>query len=296
MHLSTARGCNVGPPCFIISARSFALQEVASQVGAYQLVLYNKSFAESRLNMKIRQALWPVILAFTLFLEGAPLPLLAQVIEAAISAGKQAIESGRPDEALELFSHLIASDPQAVLYYYRGLAYSAKNQDNLAVQDFTRAVSLQPLQASYYQQRGVSLLKTGQYQRAIDDFTKVMELEPENPYARGGRARGLFYLGQSEKALDDLVQAIRRNPNSAALYRLRSDIYSASGDYENSVRDYDAAIQVKPDDSAAYNNRGIALANLGRTREAVEDLNKAMEIASSKPSPRGPADVSAPPW
>jgi tetratricopeptide (TPR) repeat protein len=254
------------------------------------------SFSESKPRMRIRQALWPVVLAFALFLEGAPLPLLAQDIESAISAGKQAIESGRPDEALDLFSRLIASDPQAVLYYYRGLAYSAKNQESLAVQDFTRAISLQPLQASYYLQRGVSLLRHGQYQQAIDDFSKVMELEPENPYARGRRARSLFYLGQTQRALDDVLQAIRLNPNNAALYRLRGDIHSASGNYENSVRDYDAAIQLKPDDSAAYNNRGVALANLGRTRDAVADLNKAMEIASSKPSPRGPVDDSAPPW
>jgi tetratricopeptide (TPR) repeat protein len=93
---------------------------------------------ESKLNMRIRQAVWPVVLAFALFLEGAPLPLLAQDIDSAISAGKQAIESGKPDEALDLFSRLIASDPQAVLYYYRGLAYSAKNEERLAVQDFTR--------------------------------------------------------------------------------------------------------------------------------------------------------------
>jgi tetratricopeptide (TPR) repeat protein len=253
-------------------------------------------FSESKLNMRIRRAVWPMVLAFALFLEAAPLPLQAQDIESAISAGKQAVESGRPDEALDLFSLLIASDPQAVLYYYRGLAYSAKNQETLAVEDFTRAVSLQPLQASYYLQRGVSLLRNGQYQRAVDDFTKVMELEPENPYARGRRARGLFYLGQTQKALDDLLQAIRLNPNNAALYRLRGDIHSASGSFENSIRDYDAAIQLKPDNSAAYNNRGIALANLGRTREAVADLNKAMEIASSKPSPDPPAGARETPW
>jgi tetratricopeptide (TPR) repeat protein len=239
---------------------------------------------ELRLSMEIRQALGPVVLALTLFLCGTPQPLLAQDIEAAISAGKQAIESGRTDEAVELFSRLIANDPQAALYYNRGLAYSAKNEESLAVQDFTRAILLQPLRASYYLQRGVSLLKVGEYQKAVDDFTKVMELEPENAYARGGRARGLFYLGQTQKALEDLHLAIRLSPNDAAFYRLRGDIYSAAGDYENSIRAYDATIQLKPDDSAAYNNRGIALANLGRTREAVEDLNKAMETASSNPS------------
>ena len=193
--------------------------QTASQVGAYQSVFCNKYLAENRLNMKIRHALWPVVLAFMLFLDGTASPLLAQDIETAISAGKQGIESGRPDEALELFSRLIANDPQAVLYYYRGLAYSAKNQESLAVQDFTRAISLQPLRAAYYLRRGASLLRTSQYQQAIDDFTKVMELEPENPYARGRRARGLFYLGQTQKAIDDLLQAIRLNPDNAALYR-----------------------------------------------------------------------------
>ena len=204
--------CRAGPRC-----PKLGHWQTASQVGAYQLVFCNKYLAENRLNMKIRHALWPVVLAFMLFLDGTASPLLAQDIETAISAGKQAIESGRPDEALELFSRLIANDPQAVLYYYRGLAYSAKNQENLAVQDFTRAISLQPLRAAYYLRRGASLLRTSQYQQAIDDFTKVMELEPENPYARGRRARGLFYLGQTQKALDDLLQAIRLNPDNAAL-------------------------------------------------------------------------------
>jgi tetratricopeptide (TPR) repeat protein len=213
-----------------------------------------------------------------------------------LDRGKAALESGLADEAIAVFSELLKTNPQAAVYYHRGLAYSIARQDVLAIQDFDRASSMEPEQALYHLRKGISLARIGNYQDATKSFSRVLELDPGNVQAFAHRAKAYFSEGQSSLALNDLTEAIRRTPDNAGLYRLRGDIHSGAGEFDSAVQDYDTAIRLKPNDPAAHNNRGIALANLGKIKEAVDDLNRAMDIASSTPSQIRVPGIPGNPW
>ena len=79
--------------------------------------------------------------------------LYAQDYQAELERGKAALEAGRLDEAESILSQLVAADPQAQHYYYRGLALGAKGKDRQAIDDFSGAITLDPRQSIYYFRR-----------------------------------------------------------------------------------------------------------------------------------------------
>jgi tetratricopeptide (TPR) repeat protein len=69
----------------------------------------------------------------------------------------------------------------------------------------------------------------GEYQRAVDDFNRALELDPGWPWAL--RVRGLAYaaLGQGEKANVDMTEAIKNAPDDPTSYLYRGLLYSELG-------------------------------------------------------------------
>jgi tetratricopeptide (TPR) repeat protein len=208
----------------------------------------------------------------------------AEVSEDLVERGKTALESGRAAEAVDLFSRLIAVEPRGDFYYHRALGYSMGHEEGLAIEDFTKAIALEPDQPAYYLERGISLLENGRPEDAVADLTKVLKLDPQNRHAWAKLALAYTSLGRIQEAFDAVNDAIRLDPEAADLFRLRGDIYSSAEDFKAAVRDYTQAVELRPHNPVAYNNRGVALARLGRNREAVKDLEAAMEQALSSPS------------
>ncbi len=70
----------------------------------------------------------------------------------------------------------------------------------LAILDFNKAISIDPLFAYPFNNRGYAYLKLGNRAQAIQDINHSLTLDPDNSYAYKNRA--LYYL-----ELNDLVNA-----------------------------------------------------------------------------------------
>ena len=110
-----------------------------------------------------------------------------------------------------------------------------------------------------YFDRGVSNNNSKQYIKAIEDFTKAIEL---NPYrADTYFNRGLVYQGLEQyiKAINEYTKAIRLNPYDTATYNNRGYSYYNLGQYEEALKNYAKAIKLEPTNQTAINNRKILL-------------------------------------
>src|SRR5208283_3226170 len=189
--------------------------------------------------MSDRSLFLSVFYVFLAFCLVAPTLVCAQGSQAELERGKAALEAGRIDEAESILSRLVSNDPQAQHYYYHGLALGAKAKDDQAIEDFGRAIALDPNQASYYFRRGIVLSRNGMFQEAISDFTKTLELDPGMSQALGYRARAFFMTNRRDQALQDLARCIQGDPSNGALYALRGDILSSAGEFVGAIQDYD---------------------------------------------------------
>jgi TPR repeat protein len=168
----------------------------------------------------------------------------------------------KPDKAIPACSAIIGlleGDPRFVaqlgenaafafagIYTFRGAAYLAKNQPDLAIKDLTRAIEQEP---------------------------------PGDAFAHSLRGRAYYQLDLTARAIDDLTLAIVAKPDASDL-TLRGTIRVNDREYEAAIADFTRAIELKPTEPAAYYGRATAHAAMGNISLAVVDASTALGMMS----------------
>jgi tetratricopeptide (TPR) repeat protein len=103
----------------------------------------------------------------------------------------------------------------AVAYNQLGLAYAAKGQLDLAIQDYNKAIELDPTYTAAYYNRGVVHHTKDQFDLAIQDYCKAIELDPKLASAYFNRGLAYKAKGQPELSEKDFKKAIELDPKLA---------------------------------------------------------------------------------
>ena len=87
-------------------------------------------------------------------------------------------EQKKYEDSIQDYTRAIRLEPTfTIAYNYRGFAYNQKSRYDLAVQDFSKAIELEP-DSSYYNSRGIAHYSQGNYKEAIYDYTQSIQLDP----------------------------------------------------------------------------------------------------------------------
>lgn len=156
-------------------------------------------------------------------------------------------------------------------YLDRGLQAAAIGDYETAIEEYTRALELDPAFADAYNNRGIAYQALGEYDRAIEDYTRAIEINPE--FAIAYRNRGLAYLdsGDNAAALEDFSAAIEIDPNYGDAYFSRAFVYMEEGDYEAAIADYTVVIELFPGVPTNHLSRGFAHELNGDAAESAAD-------------------------
>lgn len=186
---------------------------------------------------------------------------------------------GNDRQAIENYDKAIKINPNYVeARTNRGLVYAALGNDKQAISDFDKAIEINPTYAEAYYNRGISFRRLGNGRQAIGDFDKAIELKPK--YAEAYNSRGVVYaaLGSDRQAIGDYDHAIEINPKYAEAYYNHGNSDLHLGNYREALGDYDKAIEINVKYAEAYNNRGYAYWRLGNYKQAIEDLKTAARL------------------
>jgi Tfp pilus assembly protein PilF len=188
------------------------------------------------------------------------------------------------ENGLSLWSYVTQKEPQkaSIAYTNLGSAYQKMGQLDRAMENYEKAIALDPNDYLAYTNRGVIFDKIGEFDRALESYNKAVLSNPEDykPYFN----RGLLYdkMGRTTDAIDDFEMAKRLNMKDPRIVAWAHNnlgiLYCKIGMYDQSIADFNIAVSIDPDNPITFNNRGFTYAFSGQDKKAIEDFSRAIML------------------
>lgn len=183
-------------------------------------------------------------------------------------------------DSITLWNDAINKYPatNAFAFNQRGTLYAVTGRKSMAVEDFTKAVTINKKYFDAYYNRGCVHYEMGQYKEATADCGKAVELYPG--FAKAFNIRSIAYgrLREYQNALSDINQAINLMPHSSEFYYNRATTLAQIKDYIRALDDFNKAIELDPVFGKAYLYRGYTYYILGDRKRAEQDVQRAKSL------------------
>jgi tetratricopeptide (TPR) repeat protein len=140
---------------------------------------------------------------------------------------------------------LISNAQNARQYYKAGLTFATGAHYQDAVDQFTKAINLDPEYAQAYSERARAYEAMGNLADAVTDLKRAITFEPNEAELYYHTARIYFTLNNLNEALDLINKSIALNRKSETYMRLRARIQMALEDYSGSLSSINRALALK---------------------------------------------------
>ena len=194
-------------------------------------------------------------------------------------------------QALQSFSKAISegikdNNKLAIIYFTRALCYENLKQPDMAIEDYSKVISLNPQYRNAYWNRGVLYDRKESFQAALDDYTKAIALTQDNNsllILYCNVAYDNAKLNQPQRALAADSTAMLLNPGYSRAYTLKGMIHLSLKKYPQAIDDYTTAINT--DDRSnikrlayCYIDRADAKSKNNQLKDAINDYSYAINL------------------
>lgn len=160
----------------------------------------------------------------------------------------EAKKNGQLDVAIEKLKQALELDPkQPNILGHLGDSYYLTNQYDLAVDCFTRAIAIAPLDATLHTNLGNVYVKKGMIAEAQAEFSKAIQTDPAhadiNHYNVGVV---MLNAGKSEEALQEFQKSVAANPAYAPPYYHMAMCLINKAQYADAVQAMEKYLQLAP--------------------------------------------------
>src|SRR5262249_50345101 len=191
---------------------------------------------------------------------------------------------GRYDEALALakkYEPILKTDKDLPLI--AGNVYVHHGDLQAALENFTRALELDPKMATGYVNRGFVLNDMKQPVKAAKDFQTALKLQPDYGEAHLGLAFADLELHRPKPALRQLDAAQKLLSESRPLHLARAEAYRQQVDYPYAVVEYCVALELDANDVTTQLAYADVLYRMRQYNEAIAALHAALKVSPSEP-------------
>jgi tetratricopeptide (TPR) repeat protein len=176
-------------------------------------------------------------------------------------------------------------DEDPYLQYDLGLAYFAKEEFELAIAHFNKALELRPDYSEAFNAKGTVYLRLQQWDKAISCLNKARaNLLYATPHMAlnnlGDAYRGKGHYGRAIGFYEEALQASHRFAKAHDGLGLT---YMALGDYEAAVTSLEKAIEYAPNFAHAHYDLGRVYARQHDSKRAVSAFTRVVELVPNSP-------------
>ena len=191
-----------------------------------------------------------------------------------------AIDLGELELAEAHYRESLAIDPQPAIYNDLGFVLERQGMTDEAVEQYRKALELDPQSAAAHYNLGASLARSGELAEAERHFRSALGRKP-SAQSYTGLAIVLSRQGRVDEAVASLRDAIAADPDSPAAYDQLGTILAEQGKLEEAAETYRVAIGRRPS-AATHEKLSQILMRLGRTDEARRESERAKALAGAR--------------
>lgn len=147
-----------------------------------------------------------------------------------------------------------------------------------------RAVHLNDKLAGPYNSLGRLHTALGQYDLALQEFQRAVAINPRDPDVLIGMAAAYEHMSRVGEAEATYKKAIALRPDYWDSYNSLGNFYDRQGKYPEAVAQYKRVIELTPDNATAYSNLGaeyMSIGDVASNQLAEQALKKSLQIAPS---------------
>jgi len=184
------------------------------------------------------------------------------------------------DEHLDRGKHRLH---RSVLLYNIAQVYSHIESFDLAIEQYTAAMRLDPNYSEYYNERGNLLLKLGRLEEADSDYRHAIELGPPYFEVWSNLGQCCRVRGRMEEAIAAYDRSLDLQPNQPMVWLVRAQAYEALGSLDEAIDSYSRSLSLHPTLWPALAGRAVLLYEQGKVGDCLADLDRAVALAPDAP-------------
>ncbi|MBW7995602.1 MAG: sulfatase-like hydrolase/transferase [Candidatus Glassbacteria bacterium] len=186
--------------------------------------------------------------------------------------GVMAEAEGEYAAALAAFDSVLADDPENLYAIrYKGFVLMEQDSMRLAIEQFTRAVELQPESPANFM-LALAWSRLGSVGETRSWLERTVKMQPGHARAHAMLADILLDCGETAVAVEHMETARRLAPQDKRVLNDLGSLLLERGEPEAAAESFEEALAVDPDYPLALYNLGIARYRLGELEEAEEVL------------------------
>lgn len=182
------------------------------------------------------------------------------------------------DPAIAKISDQIAQNPdEADLYYSRAELFYADEGYDEAIQDLTKALSIDSSNTAYLHLLADVYLDYFQSRRALQTMKKAAELHPGNIPTLLKLSEFQLILQQHQESLKTVDRILQLTPQNAEAYFMLGMNFKEMGDTARAINSYQQCVELNPEVIEAWIFLGQLQAGLGNEL-ALQYFNSALSV------------------
>jgi YaiO family outer membrane protein len=163
-------------------------------------------------------------------------PAATLSFDEAYARARALANDGQPDLALSAYDALLARSPGNVdVLLGRGIVYARLGRRQEAERDLRAAAAAAPAYADVWSALGNMYVWSDEQEQAVDAYTRLIALQPNDPAAYVARGRALRAAGRSVEARADLDQARALGANGASFDALAAALQPRAGNPDAAI-------------------------------------------------------------
>ncbi|MEI9475835.1 MAG: tetratricopeptide repeat protein [Deltaproteobacteria bacterium] len=195
-----------------------------------------------------------------------------------ISEQRPPVSQERAEER-ELSIQKIPSS-EATNHFNLGLLYHKNNKLPEAIEEYKKAVQIDPFNTGAHNNLGMAYKDLGRYEEAVNHYQKALSIDPKYGKARHNLAVALYQQGDLERAALELNLTISSNPKMPESYNNLGLLYKKLKKFPEAREFFQKGLSIDPKYASLHYNLALTLEEEGDLGGAIFHYQKFVELSA----------------